>query len=111
MAKRRLAQNINMTNLFNIENRVCRATVAVLCCVLPIVANAEADYPNRNLKIIAPVQPGSLERPMSMAQLEAKVDGLVVPVLGAEKSDTLTEICWRLAKESDVSALVGHAIP
>ena len=58
MAKRRLAQNMNMTNLFNIENRVCRATVAVLCCVLPIAANAEADYPNRNLKIIAPVQPG-----------------------------------------------------
>ena len=54
---------------------------------------------------------GSLERPMSMAQLEAKFDGLVVPVLGAEKSDALKEICWRLAKERDVSALVGHAIP
>ena len=54
---------------------------------------------------------GSLERPMSMAQLEVKFDGLVVPVLGAEKSDTLKEICWRLAKERDVSALVGHAIP
>ena len=54
---------------------------------------------------------GSLERPMSMAQLDAKFDGLVVPVLGAEKSDTLKEICWRLAKERDVSALVGHAIP
>ena len=48
---------------------------------------------------------------MSMAQLEVKFDGLVVPVLGAEKSDTLKEICWRLAKERDVSALVGHAIP
>ena len=54
---------------------------------------------------------GSLERPMSMAQLDAKFDGLVVPVLGAEKSDALKEICWQLATERDVSALVGHAIP
>lgn len=54
---------------------------------------------------------GSLENPMSDEQLNAKFDGMVVPVLGADKSDALKELCWMLADAASVSGLVGNARP
>jgi 2-methylcitrate dehydratase PrpD len=49
---------------------------------------------------------GSLERPMSDADLEAKFAALVEPVLGAERVRPLLDACWSLAGARDVRELV-----
>jgi 2-methylcitrate dehydratase PrpD len=54
---------------------------------------------------------GSLERPMSDADLEAKFHALADPVLGASKASALIEQCWKLAAAKDVKALVAAARP
>ena len=54
---------------------------------------------------------GSMENPMTDAMLEGKFDGLVKPILGADKADRLKKLCWALAAQSNVSALVGEARP
>lgn len=54
---------------------------------------------------------GSVERPMSNAQLESKFDGMVHPVLGAAKADEIKKLCWALSTQKNVSALVAAARP
>jgi 2-methylcitrate dehydratase PrpD len=54
---------------------------------------------------------GSLERPLSDADLEAKFHSLADPVIGAEKAGELIGQCWGLAKAKDVKALVEAARP
>ncbi len=54
---------------------------------------------------------GSLERPLSDADLEAKFHSLVDPVLGAQKARALIAHCWKLADAKDVKALVEGARP
>lgn len=54
---------------------------------------------------------GSLENPMSDTQLNAKFDGLVVPVLGTEKGEALKALCWKLAELTNTEDLVRHALP
>jgi 2-methylcitrate dehydratase PrpD len=54
---------------------------------------------------------GSLGRPMSDADLEAKFHSLADPVLGAEKAGTLIRHCWKLAEAKNVKALVEAARP
>ena len=54
---------------------------------------------------------GSMENPMTDARLEGKFDGLVQPILGMDKSDKLKKLCWNLALQRDVNALVGEASP
>ncbi len=54
---------------------------------------------------------GSLERPMSDADLEAKFHGLADPVIGAAKARALIAQCWKLAQAKDVTALVAEARP
>jgi 2-methylcitrate dehydratase PrpD len=54
---------------------------------------------------------GSLERPLSDAQLEAKFDALVRPVLGAAKVRDITAACWRLAALPDVRTLAAACRP
>jgi 2-methylcitrate dehydratase PrpD len=54
---------------------------------------------------------GSMENPMTDAMLEAKFDGLVKPILGADKVDRLKKLCWSLATLGDAGALVGEATP
>ena len=54
---------------------------------------------------------GSVERPMSNAQLEAKFDGMVHPVLGAAKADEIKKLCWALSTQNNVSALTAAARP
>jgi 2-methylcitrate dehydratase PrpD len=49
---------------------------------------------------------GSLERPLSDAQLEAKFNALVVPQLGEKRAAEITALCWRLAALADVRALM-----
>jgi 2-methylcitrate dehydratase PrpD len=54
---------------------------------------------------------GSLKRPLSDADLEAKFHSLADPVIGAEKARALIEQCWSLSKAKDVTALVAAAQP
>ena len=54
---------------------------------------------------------GSLERPLSDADLEAKFHSLTDPVIGEAKSGALIEQCWKLSKAKDVHALVAAARP
>src|SRR5258706_8063700 len=54
---------------------------------------------------------GSLERPLSDAQLEAKFKSLVVSNLGEKKADAITAACWRLASLKDVRELTALCQP
>jgi 2-methylcitrate dehydratase PrpD len=54
---------------------------------------------------------GSLENPMSDAQLEAKFHGLSDPVLGKEATDRLIAACWKLGGTSDLRGLTALAVP
>ncbi len=50
---------------------------------------------------------GSLQNPLSDAQLEAKFGSLVVPVLGRARADEITKACRTLASLPDVRALTA----
>ena len=54
---------------------------------------------------------GSLERPLSDAQLEAKFQALVVPVLGQARADDITAMCWRLASLHSLRELTAACRP
>jgi 2-methylcitrate dehydratase PrpD len=54
---------------------------------------------------------GSLQRPLSDKQLEAKFSQLAEPVLGAERVDRITQACWQLAGLRDVRELVRLCCP
>jgi len=54
---------------------------------------------------------GSLERPMSDADLARKFHGLVDPVLGAARADRLIERCATLSACADLGAFTTLARP
>ena len=54
---------------------------------------------------------GSLERPMSDKDLEAKFRSLAEPVIGEAKTDSLVADCWTLAAAKDARGLAGNATP
>jgi 2-methylcitrate dehydratase PrpD len=54
---------------------------------------------------------GSLERPLSDAQLEAKFDALVVPQFGGAKAREITAACRGLASLADVRMLTALCQP
>ena len=54
---------------------------------------------------------GSLERPMSDADLEAKFHSMADAVIGKAKADALVEACWQLAAAKDVHGLASNARP
>ena len=54
---------------------------------------------------------GSLEKPMSDADLEAKFHGLADSVIGAAKARALIDSCWKLAAAKDVRAVCEGARP
>jgi 2-methylcitrate dehydratase PrpD len=54
---------------------------------------------------------GSLGRPMSDGDLEAKFHSLADPILGADKASALIQHCWKLSQAKDVKALVASARP
>ena len=56
-------------------------------------------------------QLGAVERPMSDAQLEAKLHDLADPVLGASQVDDLAHACWNVRQSADASTLVRLARP
>ncbi|CDS50745.1 MmgE/PrpD family protein [Polaromonas sp. CG9_12] len=54
---------------------------------------------------------GSLQNPMTDANLEAKFHGLSDPLLGAVRSGELISACWNLAAADNVRALAALAVP
>ena len=54
---------------------------------------------------------GSLQRPLSDAQLDAKFAALVEPVLGAAKAQAIGDACRRLADAADVRELTALCRP
>ena len=54
---------------------------------------------------------GSLENPMSDAQLEAKFHGLSDPVLGEPATSRLIGACWKAASAGEVRGLARLAVP
>jgi len=48
---------------------------------------------------------GSLQKPLTDAQLQSKFNDLVVPVLGQTRADEITRTCWQLGSLKDVRAL------
>jgi 2-methylcitrate dehydratase PrpD len=54
---------------------------------------------------------GSLQRPLTDAQLEGKFNSLVVPQLGQDKARQITAACWKLASLPDVRALTALCRP
>jgi 2-methylcitrate dehydratase PrpD len=54
---------------------------------------------------------GSLQRPMTDANLEAKFRGMADQVLGAERTSQLIAACWGLGDAADARALAALAQP
>jgi len=54
---------------------------------------------------------GTLERPMSDADLEAKFRGLTAEVLAPAQIESLIALCWRLNELDDAGALARAAVP
>jgi 2-methylcitrate dehydratase PrpD len=54
---------------------------------------------------------GSLENPLSDAQLEGKFSELVHPVLGNARASQITAACWQLATAQDVRTLTAMCRP
>jgi 2-methylcitrate dehydratase PrpD len=54
---------------------------------------------------------GSLERPMSDAQLEDKFCGLSERVLGSERTRRLIQLCWEADRLKDAGELARAAVP
>ena len=54
---------------------------------------------------------GSLQNPMTDANLEAKFHGLSDAVLGAAQTGELIKACWKIAAAPDVRALAALAAP
>ncbi len=54
---------------------------------------------------------GSLARPMSDADLEAKFRGLANGILAAKEADALIKLCWSLEKLKDAGEIARAAVP
>jgi 2-methylcitrate dehydratase PrpD len=65
----------------------------------------------RTLNIFVAHALGSLERPMSDADLERKFHGLVDPVLGEERAGALIERCAEVSGSVDLASLTALARP
>jgi 2-methylcitrate dehydratase PrpD len=54
---------------------------------------------------------GSLKRPMRDADLDAKFESLVAPVLGKPRSDELSRAAWKVGEARDLRELLALARP
>jgi 2-methylcitrate dehydratase PrpD len=54
---------------------------------------------------------GSLQKPMSDTQLQAKFHGLSDPVLGVPATTRLIDACWQVGKAPSLGALAALAVP
>ncbi|MEO5676226.1 MAG: MmgE/PrpD family protein, partial [Usitatibacter sp.] len=65
----------------------------------------------RRVQVIVEHAIGSLERPLSDRDLEAKFHSLADPVIGAARATKLIEACWKLGAAADVRTLTELACP
>jgi len=54
---------------------------------------------------------GSLDRPMSDADLEAKFRGLTEGILSRAETDKLIRLCWEVGKSKDVGEIARASVP
>jgi hypothetical protein len=54
---------------------------------------------------------GSLQNPMTKANLESKFHGLSDAVLGAEQTGKLIEACWSIGNAANVQGIIALATP
>jgi 2-methylcitrate dehydratase PrpD len=54
---------------------------------------------------------GSLDRPMSDADLEAKFRGLTKGILGQADCERLIGLCWKLGELKDAAEIAGASVP
>jgi 2-methylcitrate dehydratase PrpD len=54
---------------------------------------------------------GSLDRPMSDADLEAKFRALAKGILPAAQADRLIEMCWDIEKLADAGEIARASVP
>ena len=54
---------------------------------------------------------GSLDRPMTDTNLEAKFRGLSNPILGKDATDRLIALCWKTAELKNVADIAKAAVP
>jgi 2-methylcitrate dehydratase PrpD len=54
---------------------------------------------------------GSLDRPMSDADLEAKFRGLAQGILSKSETDKLIRLCWDVGKLEDAGAVARASVP
>jgi 2-methylcitrate dehydratase PrpD len=65
----------------------------------------------RRIRVFVEHAIGSLQKPMSDAQLEAKFHSLADPVLGSPATGRLIDACWRVGSAPDVCSLAALAVP
>ncbi|HEX7385869.1 MAG TPA: MmgE/PrpD family protein [Castellaniella sp.] len=65
----------------------------------------------RKLHVLVEHAIGSTENPMTDAQLDAKFNGLVEPVLGSTKAASLRDVCWNLSEQPNLVALFRAGCP
>ncbi len=100
---------------------VCREDVTslrrkVVATVDDSIGEASADViailkDGRRVHVFVEHAVGSLERPMSDKDLEAKFHSLADAVIGGAKAGALIEACWGIGAAKDVKALVAKARP
>jgi 2-methylcitrate dehydratase PrpD len=88
----------------------------VAATIDPTIAEASADVTailkdGRKVHVFVEHAIGSLERPMSDADLEAKFHSMADEVIGKAKTDALIEACWKLGTARDVRDLARKARP
>jgi 2-methylcitrate dehydratase PrpD len=54
---------------------------------------------------------GSLEKPLTDAQLEAKFHSLADPVIGEARAQAAIAACWNLSKAKDVQEILRNCLP
>jgi 2-methylcitrate dehydratase PrpD len=65
----------------------------------------------RQIHVLVEHAIGSVQNPMTDAQLEAKFQGLSDTVLGSAATSDLLTACWKLGAAPDVAEITRHAIP
>jgi len=88
----------------------------VVAAVDPSIAEDAADVTvtlagGRKARVHVDHAVGSLEKPLSDAQLAAKFQSLAEPVIGKEKAQSAIDASWKLADAKDVHELVKRARP
>ena len=88
----------------------------VVATVDDSIAEASADVTavlidGRRVHVVVEHAIGSLAKPMTTVQLEAKFRGMCDPVLGAQRCSALIAACWNLGGLADVRALARQAVP